>query len=137
MRLFNQVVFRTEDYPSEQKWIPKFFTQLQPFLTSVATIINGNIDFATNIRSVTQNYNLNIVSFQPFSFQWGYKDVVPNQVQVIQASKGTGQTPCVLLCAWSYSFSTGAITINSMVEVSTTGVSALSGKYLFNVRATV
>jgi hypothetical protein len=135
MKLNQLPNFRVEDFPSEQSWISKLFTQLNPFVQTVNQVFDNNLDFSTNIKSVTSLYNIS--SFQVFSLQWPYKDNPPAQLSVIQAAKGTGLTPCILLAAWSYDATKYLITVNNLVEVSTSGVSALSGTYRFTIRAII
>jgi hypothetical protein len=60
----------------------------------------ASIDFTSNIKSVTQDYT--ITSFQEIRFQWSSKDNPPVDLRIVQATKGTQQTPVVLLPAWKY-----------------------------------
>jgi hypothetical protein len=126
---------RVEDFPSEQGWINKLFVQLNPFIQSVSNLFNNNIDFSTNIKSISRVYD--ITDFQEFGFLWSFTDSIPIDVRVIKATKGTQQTPTILLLAWSYNTTTKQITISRMVEVNGTSVSELSGRYQFTIRATV
>lgn len=127
---------RVEDFPSEQSWINRLFVQFNPFIQSVSNLFNNNIDFLTNIKSISKEYD--VTTFQEFSFLWSFTDSVPIDVRVIKALKGTGsQTPTILLIAWNYSATTKLVTISRMVEVNDTSVSELSGRYQFTVRATV
>lgn len=126
---------RVEDFASEQSWIGRLFIQLNPFIQSVNQVFDNNVDFKTNIKAVSRDYD--ITAFQSFNFTWPYSDVAPSDLRVTKAVKGTLQTPTILLPAWQYSTSTSLITVSSLVEVSASGVSALSGRYQFTVRATV
>lgn len=134
--IFNQNPnLRTEDFPSEQAWISRLFVQLNPFIQSVYQLFNGNIDFSTNIQSVTRDYE--ITTFQEFSFVWPYLNSVPNSVIVTKATSGNQKTPTILLLGWSYDPNSKAITIKKMIEVNETSVNPLSGRYNFTIRATV
>jgi len=127
---------RVEDFPSEQSWINRLFVQLNPFIQGVSNLFNNNVDFSTNIKSLTKSYT--ITSFTQFSFLWSFSDSTPNDVRVVKATKGTQQTPCILLIAWSYNSDSKSITVSKLVEVTTSGVQALDGSsYSFSIRATV
>lgn len=127
--------FRVEDYDTEQSWIGKLFIQLNPFIQSVNQIFDTNVDFTTNIKSVTRSYA--VTGFQAISFQWPYKDQAPADLRVIQATQGTQQTPTILLAAWSYDAAQLTVSVKSILEVTGAGVSPLSGKYQFQIRASV
>jgi hypothetical protein len=137
MRIFTLPALRAEDYPTEQSWISKLFVQLSPFIQAVGSIINGGIDFQTNIASVTKVYTFDIIgAVIPFSFLWTFK-TIPNDVRVLQTLRGTSQTPTLLFPVWSYNQDTGSITISNLFEVLSSGIAAPSGTYQFTVRATV
>jgi hypothetical protein len=135
MKLNQLPNFRVEDFQSEQSWIGKLFTQLNPFIQTVNQVFDNNLDFSTNIKSVTVPYT--IASFQPFNLQWPYPNNTPADLRVIQAAKGSALTPCILLAAWSYDSTKYAITVNNMVEVSGSGVAPLSGSYKFTIRVMI
>jgi hypothetical protein len=135
MKLNQLPNFRVEDFPSEQSWISKLFTQLNPFVQTVNQVFDSNIDFATNIRSVSATYTIS--SFQPFSLQWPYKNNPPADLRIIQAQKGIQLTSCILLPAWNYDSTKYLITVDNIVEIGSAGISALSGSYKFTIRAVV
>lgn len=126
---------RVEDFPSEQSWINKLFVQLNPFIQGVSNVFDKNIDFSTNIKSISRDYD--ITSFQEFGFLWTFTDSIPIDVRVVKAMKGTQQTPTILLLAWKYNPTNKQITITNVVEVNGTSVIELSGRYQFTIRATV
>lgn len=127
--------FRVEDFPSEQSWINRLFVQLNPFISSLNQVLAGGVDYTDNIKSVSQEYSIS--TFQEFSFLWPHKDSEPNDVRVTKATKGTQQTPTILLAAWAYDKTAKTITISRLTEVSASSVGALSGSYKFTIRATV
>lgn len=132
----NQVPnFRVEDFPSEQSWIGRMFIQLNPLIQSINQILDENIDFSTNIKAVTRDYS--ITTFQPFNFTWGFPGFTPVDLRVIQANKGSTQTPTILQAAWSYNSTTQLISVTRMVEITESAVAQLSGSYQFKVRVTV
>lgn len=135
MKLNQLPNLRTEDFPSEQSWISKLFTQLNPFIQSVNLVLDTNIDYSTNIKSITRDYT--ITTFQAFSFQWTFTDSRPIDLRIVQAYKGTQLTPVILLPAWSYDATNRVITVSQLVEVTSTGVAALLGRYQFTVRVSV
>lgn len=126
---------RVEDFPEQQGWINRLFVQLNPFIQGVSNLFNNNIDFLTNLKSISKDYT--ITSFQQFSFLWTFTDSVPVDVRVVKATKGTQQTPTILLLAWDYDATTKSVTISRIVEVNSNSVSELSGRYQFTIRATV
>jgi hypothetical protein len=75
MKLNQLPNFRVEDFPSQQSWIGKFFTQINPFIQAINQVLDLNIEFGTNIKAVTKEYT--ITSFQSFGLQWPYKNNPP------------------------------------------------------------
>lgn len=128
---------RVEDFISQQTWIGRLFINLNPFFSSVNQVLDKNIDFTDNIKSVTRSYIQDIVTFQSFNFTWPYTSAPPIELRITKASKGSTMTPTILLAAWSYSATTGLILVSGMVEVSESGVSSLTGTYQFTVRVSV
>lgn len=135
MKLNQNPNLRVEDFPSEQSWIGKLFTQLNPFITAVNQVFDSNIDFVSNIKAVTKDYS--ITSFQSFGLQWPYKESPPNELKITKATKGSQFTPTILLPVWSYDATNAVITVSNLFEISGEGVSALSGRYSFTLRANV
>lgn len=135
MKLNQLPNFRVEDFESERAWIGRLFTQLNPFIQSVNQLFDFNIDFATNIKAVTRSYTIS--QFQAFDFQWPYRDQAPNDLRITQALKGTQKTPTILLAAWGYDATHALIQVTRLVEVTDSGISALSGRYQFSVRVNV
>ncbi len=110
MRLNQNPNFRVEDFPSEQSWIGKLFVQLNPFIQAVNQLLNLNVDFSANIKSVSKEYAFS--TFQPFSFLWPYTDLAPSDVRITKAVKGIQKTPTILLAAWSFDAATQQIRIS-------------------------
>lgn len=137
MRFLQTPTLRVEDYPSEQSWIGKLFVQINPVLQSLYQVLNQNIDFSVNIMSITQNYDMTVTTFQAFKFQWPFPNSKPIDLRVIKALKGTTLTPTILLPAWSYDASTTTITVTQILEVTSSGIAQMSGRYQYSVRATV
>ena len=135
MKLNQLPNLRVEDFPSQQDWIGRLFTILNPFIQAVNQVFDQGIDFSTNIKAVTREYSIN--NFQSFSLSWPYSNQPPADLRVIKAQKGTQLSACILLPAWSYDSTRSLITVSSLVEVSTTGVASLSGTYKFKIRASV
>jgi hypothetical protein len=132
----NQVPnLRGEDFPTELSWIQKLFIQLNPFIQSVNQVFDNGIDFSTNIKSVTTSYAIS--TFQPFSLSWPYGDPDPIDLRVVRASKGSQQTPTILLPAWSYDATQKTIKVSKLLEVTDTGVTPLKGSYQFIIRVSV
>lgn len=134
-KLYQVPSLRVEDFPTENKWIDRLFIQLNPFFSSLSQVITQNVDFSNNIPAVTKSYS--ITSFSSFSFKWTFSGYDPVDVRVISATKGSSQTPTILLCAWSYSKTTASITISRIAEVLNGSVSDINGTYSFTIRATI
>lgn len=136
MKLSQATNLRVEDYPDQATWIGRLFNVLNPFITTSQQIFDNNVDFATNIRSVTKDFDTSQISF-PINFDWGFSQADPVQVLVTKGVMGV--SPVVLLPAWSFDASTRQVSISNIVMVSSTGVSALTTgtRYKFTVRATV
>lgn len=135
MKLNNVPNLRTEDFPEESKWIGGLFIQLNPFIQNISQIFNNGIDYSTNIMTLTSMFDVN--PFQAFNFNWPFPNNPPVSVEVVQAAKGNALTPTILMCSWSYNVSGSTISVSKMVELATTGVSALSGRYKFTIRASI
>src|SRR3954468_7726217 len=100
MKLEQVPNLRVEDYPSDQQsWLSKLFVQLNPFIQAVSQVFDANVDFGSNIKSVTSSQD--ITNFQEFSLAWPYPGVTPVSLQVTYCVKGGELTPTVLLAAWS------------------------------------
>lgn len=135
MKLSQVPNFRVEDFQSEQSWIGRLFIQLNPFIQSVNQVFDQNIDFGTNFKSVTKDYD--ITTFQSFNFSWPYSGATPIDLRVVKALKGSTLTPTILQAAWQYNSTTSVITVTRMVELTSSAVAELSGRYQFTVRVTV
>ncbi len=136
MNLTQKVTLRVEDFPDEQRgWLRSLFSQLNPLFSSIDQILNQNIDFSTNIPSVTQSYSID--SFQTFSIKWAFTGYKPAFLSVSNSYNVATQSPTILLPAWSYDPGSSLITVSNMLEATTAGNVALTGKYTFNVRVSV
>lgn len=134
MKLNQMPNLRTEDFPGEQSWTGRLFTQLNPFIAAVNQTFD-NIDFSTNIHSITRDYS--ITTFQPFKLAWTYKDTPPMDVRIIKSTKGTDLSACLLFCTWKYDATTLVIDISKLYEATDSGLIPVSGTYSFTLRATV
>lgn len=136
MKLSQNPNLRVEDFPGEQDWIGRLFTQLNPFFTAVAQVFDSNIDFATNIRSVTREYVVT-TGFQSFSLQWPFKGYTPVDLRVTKATRGSQTEPTILLAAWRYDASQSIVTVTNLVELDSSGVKSMSGRYTFIIRVSI
>lgn len=137
MKINQSPNLRVEDYPTQAEWIGKFFTSINSFITNVTEVINGQIDFASNISTITKVYNVD--GFVPFDLLWNFSSP-PVSVSIVQAKGGTNLTATILLCSWTYNFSTKIISISRISEITPTGLVELdskSGKYQFTLRASI
>ena len=136
MNLVQKPILRIEDFPqAQQSWLGSLFSQLNPLFASLNQILNQNIDFATNIPSVTSSYSIS--GFQPFGLQWKFVGYTPSILEVGSCFNVATGMNTILLAAWSYDSKKGVINVTNMFEVLSTGNVALTGKYTFNVRVSV
>ncbi len=137
MKLNQAPNLRVEDFETEQSWIGRLFIQLNPFIQGVNQVFDNGIDFSTNIRAMTRDFEVTTV-FQALSFQWAYSATIPPQIlTVAKATKGSTLTPAILLPAWSFDATKNSISVTNLVEITDTGVAALSGPYKYTLRVTV
>lgn len=136
MKLNQSVNLRVEDFPSEKDWISRLFVTLNPVLNAVNQVLDYNIDFATNIRSVTKAYDTSNLTL-PIEFSWPFSAFTPVDLRITQAA--VDLTEAVLLPAWSYDASTQVISITSLYHATTAGLAEVSvgTRYQFTVRVTV
>lgn len=144
MKLTNIPNYRIEDFPSQQEWIGKLFIQENPFVQSLSQVLDQNIDYSTNIKSVTRSYD--ITTFQVFSFTWAFPGFTPVDLRVVKALKGSTQTPTILQAAWAYNSTDQSIRVTRMIELTEysdsngelhAAVIPLSGRFQFTLRVTV
>lgn len=126
---------RVEDFPTEKEWIGRLFIVLNGMIQNINQIFDQNIDFDSNIRSLTRTYE--ITSFQAFKFSWPFPLNPPVSLTVLQASSGSQQTPTILMAAWEYDATLTSVSVTRMVELNSSSVSELSGRYKFTIRATI
>ena len=135
MKLTQKPVFRVEDFPT-LKEAQKLFSTLNPLITNLNQIFDNNIDFATNIRSVTKNfYQIGITL--PTSFTWSHAGFTPQSLQIVKAKVDT--IPCAMQAAWDFNASTSLITISAVYILGSSTNTAISATsvYEFTVRVTI
>jgi len=127
---------RVEDFQEQSKWIGRLFVTLQSFFTQVQRVLDNNIDYSTNIRSVTRAYDTSGITF-PIRFEWPHPQAEPASLMVIKAMSGTDATS--FIPAWSFNASNREISIESMTELNQGAASAptTGTRYRFTVRATI
>jgi hypothetical protein len=135
MKLTQVPSLRLEDFPAEQSYLGKVFNILNPFIQAVGQVINNNIDFNSNIQSLTRTYSIN--TFQSFGIQWPFANTTPSDLRIIQATNGPQQIPTVLLAAWTYNINLSAITVTDLFEVTAGGIVPALGQYQFTLRVTI
>lgn len=139
MNLNHMPDLRIEDFPDQSDWIGNLFLQINPFTLAVQQLFNNNIDFNTNIKSVTKSYQIEFSNYStenPFLVSWPYTDVSPQTCTIVQAYK-TGSSPTAIICSWKFNASTREILIYSFTEILYTAQIISSGNYSFTIRVTV
>jgi hypothetical protein len=136
MKLNQATNLRVEDYPDQNKWIGRLFIVLNSLFASLNQVLDGNIDYITNIRAVTREYDTSALSF-PIIFAWPYTQGEPKDLRVTQASADAVAT--ILEPAWSFNASTRQISVSYMAVLGAGSVSAVTSgvRYKFTIRATV
>jgi hypothetical protein len=108
-RVGGTTALRVEDYPAEQRsWLPRLFTPLNLFITTVNNILNGRVQFGANIPSVDTVLTFN-ESGAAQRFRWSIA-LAPVILWVGQATEDG--LPVLLQAIWSYDAS------NQMISVS-------------------
>lgn len=128
---------RVEDFPDQAQWIGPLFVILNAFTTIVGQIFDQNIDFATNIKSVTKDFDFSSLTY-PIIFAWPFSQAQPQALSVCKSSKDGVAT--VMLPAWRYNASTQEITVSYLTQVSSAGAmsaTSVGPRYKFTIRATV
>lgn len=135
MKLSQFINLRAEDYPNLQDG-PRLFSVLNPLFTQLKQIFDSNIDFDSNIRSVTVPFNQTGIAL-PMSFAWPYTQFTPRELVVLQAT--VSGTDAVLLPAWHYDASTSQIVVTSLFHVTanSTALVGNSSVYKFQIRVSV
>lgn len=136
MKLVQKVVLRIEDFPKDQQgWVGTLFSQLNPLFSSINSILNNNIDFSTNIPSINNSFSID--GFQAISMLWKFPTYKPVFLSVNNAYNVATQKPTILLAAWAYDPAKSVINVSNILEVTTAGNVALTGKYTFNIRVSI
>jgi hypothetical protein len=127
---------RVEDYPDQAKWIGRLYIVLNSFFSNIDQILDSNIDFSTNIRSITKDFNTTTLTY-PIKFAWPHEAYPPIDLQVCKAM--ADGTAIALIPAWDYNASTKEISVSALTQVSSSGASAttIGPRYKFTIRVTV
>lgn len=136
MKLDQPTNLRVEDYPDQAQWIGRLFNVLNPFIRSVQRVFDNNVDFSTNLRSVTRSFEGTSFTF-PLRFSWPFSEARPAQLTVLAATAGTSEV--ALIPAWSYDASASEVVLAGLYVASSTGVASLTSgvNYKFGIRVTV
>ena len=136
MKLNQSTNLRVEDFPDQKEWVGRLFVILNAFMGSIEQIIDQNIDYTTNIKAVTKEYDSSSLTV-PIKFSWPYPGFPPVELRIAKAMSGT--TATVLMPAWEYNASTQEISITALYELSTTATTAIAvgTRYRFTVRVSV
>lgn len=129
---------RTEDFPSEQKWISRLLQPINQFLTSATTALNGNITFTDNIpcQLITLNFIYSASTDFPKYVKWSIaqnnnNSVLLPPVELRLCSATENGTAIAVAVTWSYA--NGLITISSIVKISSSGISGLTAGATYNI----
>lgn len=135
MKLSQQPTLRAEDFPDFED-APRLFTILNPLINNIAQIFDQNIDYATNIKSITRSFSQTGVTL-PLKFTWPFPKYTPGSLAVIQAK--IDLVPKILVAAWSYNASNYEISITELIQVSVPNNEAIvpTSRYDFIIRVTI
>lgn len=135
MKLTQKPLFRAEDFPG-WKDSQRLFNALNPFITNLNQILDNNIDYTSNIRSVTRYFSQTGITL-PLTFSWPYNGFQPQSLDIVKA-KVDGVAAC-LQAAWDFNASENSISISAVYQLGTTSNTAISetSVYEFTVRVTV
>lgn len=135
-KLNQPTTLRAEDFSDQSEWIARLFNILNPFIRSVQQVFDSNIDFSTNIRSVTRSFDVTSIQL-PIRFSWPFTEARPAVLVIGSATAGTDAT--ILLPAWTYDSSANELVISRIAEITATGIrTPIAGtNYKFSIRVTV
>ena len=135
MRLVQQPNLRSEDFP-DFKSADALFKILNPFFVDLGQILDENIDFSQNIKSVTKSFSSKGIAV-PVNFSWPFPKFQPVTLIVTQATKDG--TPIAMAAAWSYNASSAIVSISKLVQIEEPSNLAIvnTSTYNFTVRVTV
>lgn len=100
---------KVEDFEADQrKWLPRLFTPLNAFLTAASNVINGRIEFGSNIpaQDVALKFTHNGSAQR---FRWTTPALSPKVLWVGQAWEGTEGIAVVPV--WQYDASTQTVSV--------------------------
>lgn len=108
-RIIPLSTLRVEDFDSEQRsWLPRLFTPLNLFFTSVSGVLNGQIQFGSNIASQDQVFSFTY-SGNPQLFTWNIS-MDPAVLWVGQAYESG--TLILVSPLWQFNASSRIISVN-------------------------
>ena len=121
---------RLEDFPSQKEWIGSLFLPLNSTLAAHSQALNAQITRGDNIPAFTKVFDSASLTL-PLRFKLD-APFTPTQMIVGQAFKNNTAIP--LVGSWSLEGDT--ITVNSLIEIGTTGMSTIStgDRYRFTLR---
>lgn len=129
---------RTEDFPSEQKWIAKLLQPLNQFLLSATNAINGNITYTDNIpcQLIKMNFTYRTTADFPMIIKWNIAQnnsnaslTPPTEVRVCSATENG--TAIAIVPAWNYS--NGIINFTYFTKLTSSGVTGLTAGSKYNI----
>ena len=107
-KIAQSTTLRTEDFDADQrKWLPRLFTPLNLFITTVTNAINGQIEFGANIPSQDVALDFTYTGMAQ-RFTWN-GNVTPKILWVGQSYEA--DVAVALVPIWSYNAT------NSMISV--------------------
>jgi hypothetical protein len=106
----NQITtLRVEDFAADQRaWLPRLFTPLNQFLTSTYNVLNGRVEFGSNVPCLDLNLNFSYGGSAQ-SFTWNLNEA-PLILWVGQATEDGA--PIALQPSWVYNSSTKMVSVN-------------------------
>lgn len=120
-----------EDFPDQKDWIGDLFVVINDFITKVSSILNGNVEFSTNVIGVEKELDFVYVSdvaSLPQKIKWDLS-VRPRAFYMVAAYEGqpkiANSFKPVTLCANYILNEKNEIEVNGMVKLSPSGVSSL------------
>jgi len=110
----------TEDFPKESSWIGKLLNPLNTFMVSIYNALNKQLTFNDNMLAMTTTVTVvSAATFEPVQFKVSF---FPVGIWVIKAQDKSDNpqvihSPCTV--DWSYSSTTGLVTINGVSGITT------------------
>lgn len=128
-----------EDFPDQKDWIGDLFVVVNDFITKAVSIINGNVEFASNIIGAEKELDFVYVSDAaslPQRIKWEL-NLKPRAFYLVSAYEGepkiANSFKPVTLCANYILNEKNEVEVSGIVKLTSTGVSSLTAQKRYKI----